>query len=79
MYDPEKNNGSTPKHTAGLLYREVAIVGKNMSQNFALRNAQGHRVFPYLLRDLMVERPSQVWGIELTSSEVLRLLRFKLT
>jgi putative transposase len=25
-----------------------------------------HRVFPYLLRDLVVERPNQVWCADIT-------------
>ena len=28
--------------------------------------APGHRIFPYLLRDITVERPNQVWGADIT-------------
>jgi putative transposase len=28
--------------------------------------AMEHRVYPYLLRDLAIERPNQVWGIDIT-------------
>ncbi len=28
--------------------------------------ALGHKVYPYLLRDLVVDRPNQVWAMELT-------------
>ncbi len=27
----------------------------------------GHQVYPYLLRDLVITRPNQVWGIDITS------------
>lgn len=27
---------------------------------------QGHKVYPYLLRDLIVERPNQVWSADIT-------------
>ena len=27
------------------------------------KSAPGHRIFPYLLRDVTVERPNQVWAI----------------
>ena len=30
------------------------------------RRAPGHRVYPYLLRDLTVDRPNQVWCADLT-------------
>jgi putative transposase len=30
------------------------------------RPAPGHKVYPYLLRDLKVERPNQVWCIDIT-------------
>ena len=30
------------------------------------RRAPGHRVYPYLLRDLAVDRPNQVWCADLT-------------
>jgi putative transposase len=28
--------------------------------------AHGHRIFPYLLRDLVIERPNQVWAADIT-------------
>ena len=29
-------------------------------------SAPGHRIFPYLLRDLEIVRPNQVWGVDIT-------------
>jgi len=37
------------------------VPGPNLSQR-----RQDHTVFPYLLRNLMVTRPNQVWGIDIT-------------
>jgi putative transposase len=28
--------------------------------------AQGHKVYPYLLRDLVTDRPNQVWAADVT-------------
>ena len=30
------------------------------------RPASGHRIFPYLLRDVAIERPDQVWSTDIT-------------
>ncbi len=30
------------------------------------RPAQGHRIYPYLLRDVVIERPNQVWATDVT-------------
>jgi len=50
--------------------REMGIAGITPGPNLS-RRAQGHRVFPYLLRDLMIERPNQVWGIDITYIRLL--------
>ena len=40
----------------------VIYPGPNLS-----RRAQQHTVYPYLLRGLKIERPNQVWGVDITS------------
>jgi len=35
--------------------------------------AMEHRVYPYLLRDLAIERPNRVWGIDITYITYIRL------
>lgn len=45
--------------------REMGIAGITPGPNLSLR-AQAHRVYPYLLRGLKIERPNQVWGIDIT-------------
>jgi putative transposase len=50
--------------------REMGIAGITPGPNLS-RRAQGHRVFPYLLRNLVIERPNQVWGIDITYIRLL--------
>jgi putative transposase len=50
--------------------REMGIAGITPGPNLS-RRAQAHRVFPYLLRNLVIERPNQVWGIDITYIRLL--------
>lgn len=45
--------------------REMGIAGIAPGPNLSKR-ALENRVFPYLLRGLLIERPNQVWGIDIT-------------
>ena len=36
------------------------------------RPGKGHKVYPYLLRDLTVERPNQVWAADIEPPRVSR-------
>jgi putative transposase len=45
--------------------REMGIAGITPGPNLSKRN-QEHKVYPYLLRGLRIERPNQVWGIDIT-------------
>jgi putative transposase len=29
-------------------------------------SGRGHRIYPYLLRDVVIERPDQVWSTDIT-------------
>lgn len=51
--------------------RDMGIAGIAPGPNLS-KQALDHRVFPYLLRGLSIERPNQVWGIDVT---YLRLKR----
>jgi putative transposase len=51
--------------------REMGIAGITPGPNLS-RRAQDHRVFPYLLRNLVIERPNQVWGIDITYIRLLK-------
>lgn len=45
--------------------REMGIEGIAPGPNLSRRNLE-HRIYPYLLRGLNIERPNQVWGIDIT-------------
>lgn len=45
--------------------REMGIAGVCPGPNLSKRNQQ-HAVYPYLLRNLLVEHPNQVWGVDIT-------------
>jgi putative transposase len=41
--------------------------GPNLS-----KRGKGHKIYPYLLRGLKIERPNQVWGIDITYIRLLK-------
>jgi len=45
--------------------REMGIAGISPGPNLSKRNQQ-HRIYPYLLRGLAINRPNHVWGIDIT-------------
>ena len=45
--------------------REMGIEGIAPGPNLSRRNLE-HRIYPYLLRGLKINRPNQVWGIDIT-------------
>jgi putative transposase len=47
------------------LMRQMGIVALGPTPNTS-KPAPGHKVFPYLLRDLKIDRPNQVWAADIT-------------
>ncbi len=45
--------------------REMGLAGIAPGPNLSKRNHQ-HRIYPYLLRHLVIDRPNHVWGIDIT-------------
>jgi len=45
--------------------REMGIAGIAPGPNLSKRNL-AHKIYPYLLRDLSITHPNQVWGIDIT-------------
>lgn len=45
--------------------REMGIAGISPGHNLSKRNLE-HRIYPYLLRNLDITHPNQVWGIDIT-------------
>lgn len=52
------------KHV-GTLMKKMGIQAIYRKANTSRRN-QAHRIYPYLLRDLSIERPNQVWAMDTT-------------
>lgn len=51
--------------------REMGIAGIAPGPNLSKRHPE-HKVYPYLLRGLQIERPNQVWGIDITYIRLLK-------
>ena len=66
LRDPLALDGVTVgrKHV-GTLMRKMGIEALYRKPNTSRRNAK-HRIYPYLLRHLKVERPNQVWSMDIT-------------
>jgi len=47
------------------LMRTMDLAAQYPKRNLSLAN-QAHKVYPYLLRDLVIDRPNQVWASEVT-------------
>lgn len=45
--------------------REMEIAGISPGPNLSKRNPE-HKIYPYLLRGLKIQRPNQIWGIDIT-------------
>ncbi len=53
------------------LMRQIGIVALGPKPNTS-KPAPGHRIYPYLLRDLKIERPNQVWCADITDVPIGR-------
>ncbi|TYO92306.1 putative transposase, partial [Desulfallas thermosapovorans DSM 6562] len=59
-HHPHANRKAVQRHM-----REMGIAGISPGPNLSKRNQQ-HKVYPYLLSNLEITRPDQVWGIDIT-------------
>ena len=53
------------------LIRTMDLTARYPKRNFSLAN-QSHKVYPYRLRDLVIDRPNQVWASDVTSIPMAR-------
>lgn len=54
------------RHTIRRYRAEMGLFTLYPRPNLSHPSSVGHRVYPYLLRDLSIERPDQVWGVDIT-------------
>lgn len=48
------------------LMRKIGIAALHPKPRTTTKPAAGHKIFPYLLRGLAIERPNQVWAADIT-------------
>ena len=53
------------RNTVQKYMREMGIAAIYPGPNLSKRNLE-HRIYPYLLRGITIDRPNQVWGIDIT-------------
>jgi putative transposase len=60
-----KEGWKVSRPTVQRYMREMGIQGISPGPNLSKADAE-HKIYPYLLRNLAIERPNQVWGIDIT-------------
>jgi putative transposase len=53
------------RNTVAKYMAQMGIAAIYPSPNLSRRDSQ-HKVYPYLLRDMVAQQPNQVWGIDIT-------------
>jgi putative transposase len=53
------------------LMRTMDLAAQYPKRNLSLAN-QAHKVYPYLLRDLVIDRPNQVWATEIVFTQMTK-------
>jgi putative transposase len=60
-----KEGNPISRPTVQKYMREMGIAGITPGPNLSKRNHE-HKIYPYLLRNVVINRPNQVWGIDIT-------------
>lgn len=53
------------RKTVQRVMREMGIAGICPGPNLSKRNTE-HKIYPYLLRNLAIDKPNHVWGVDIT-------------
>ena len=61
----EFSSGADSRELVATMMRRMGIEALYRRPNTS-KPADGHRIYPYLLRNLAVERPNQVWAMDIT-------------
>ena len=54
------------RHTIRGYRQEMGLEALHPKPKLSQLGGPEHRVYPYLLRGLVIERPNQVWGVDIT-------------
>ena len=54
------------RHTIRRYRAEMGLFTLYSAPNLSKPSGPGHKVYPYLLRGLSIDRPNQVWGVDIT-------------
>ena len=57
---------SVGRHTIRRYRQEMGLEALHPKPRLSQPGGPEHRVYPYLLRGLVIERPNQVWGVDIT-------------
>lgn len=54
------------RHTIRRYREQMGLVTLYPKPKLSIPGGAGHKIYPYLLRELVIERPNQVWGVDIT-------------
>ena len=61
----QRNNHKCGRHRISYLIRKMSLVPNYQAQNTSKKHSQ-HKIWSYLLRNVIIQRPNQVWCADIT-------------
>jgi putative transposase len=68
----EKEGIVVGRHTVRSYREQMGLVTIYPKPKLSLPGGAGHLLYPYLLRELVIDRPNQVWGVDITYIRMVR-------